>query len=373
MPNRRFLARPLIWGAYVVIVLEFLFMISPFALYFYSSYGPALNVLHRWPATTWLTGFFLPHFSHSETAWLGWTKPAGFFLAGLGLLWFLAGAVQIYGAKLFRRREVTGGLYRFSRHPQYTALAVLGLGVVLIWPRFLVLVAYVTMLVLYGLLARWEEERCLEKYGEGYRVYMERTGRFMPKAFTGWIPMPRVRVRAAALPVIWLAAVVLAVLLGMGLREASLSRISASWQERQAVLSPAVLDEAELVGAYELASSAPEVAAASEARGGEAWLVYVVPESWYLADLPLHGWFELADDKRSGHITPADFDRTRYKVLITQPRTHRPDASGRDIVRSAYGREALFRVHVDLAGAQVIAVEAPPSHVVWGDIPTPLF
>ncbi len=44
MPNRRFLARPLIWGAYVVIVLEFLFMISPFALYFYSSYGPALNV-----------------------------------------------------------------------------------------------------------------------------------------------------------------------------------------------------------------------------------------------------------------------------------------------------------------------------------------
>ena len=99
MPNRRSLARPLIWLAYVVIVLEFLFMISPFALYFYSSYGPALNVLHRWPATSWLTGFFLPHFSHSESVWLGWTKPAGFLLAGFGLLWFLAGAVQIYGAR----------------------------------------------------------------------------------------------------------------------------------------------------------------------------------------------------------------------------------------------------------------------------------
>jgi protein-S-isoprenylcysteine O-methyltransferase Ste14 len=373
MSSRRTLARPLIWGAYVVIVLEFLFMISPFALYFYSSYGPALNVLHRSPATSWLTGFFLPHFSYSETAWLGWTKPAGFLLAGFGLLWFLAGAVQIYGAKLLKRREVTGGLYRFSRHPQYTALAVLGLGVVLIWPRFLVLVAYVTMLVLYVLLARWEEDLCLEKYGDGYRKYMNRTGRFLPHALTAWIPLPRVRVRAAVLPGIWLAAVALAVLVGLGLREASLSRISASWQERQAILSPAVLAESELLGAYALASRAPEVSAARAASRDEAWLVYVVPESWYLADLPLHGWFELADDKRSGHITPADFDRDRYKVLITRPRTHRRDAVGRGIVRSAYGRDPLFRVHVDLAGGEVIAVETPPSHVVWGDIPTPLF
>ncbi len=59
MSNSRFLARPLILGVYLLIGLAFLFMISPFALYFYSSYGPVLNLLHRWPATSWLTGFFL--------------------------------------------------------------------------------------------------------------------------------------------------------------------------------------------------------------------------------------------------------------------------------------------------------------------------
>ena len=37
-------------------------------------------------------------------------------------------------------------------------LAVLGLGTVLIWPRFLVLVSFVVMLCLYDLLARWEDD-----------------------------------------------------------------------------------------------------------------------------------------------------------------------------------------------------------------------
>ena len=86
MSSYRKVVRPAVWAFYLIIVLEFLFMISPFALYFYSSYGPTLNVLHLWPATAWLTGFFLPHFSHTGSAWLGLTKPLGFALAGGGLL-----------------------------------------------------------------------------------------------------------------------------------------------------------------------------------------------------------------------------------------------------------------------------------------------
>ena len=35
-----------LWTFYAVMVLEILFMISPAALYFYSAYGPALNLLH---------------------------------------------------------------------------------------------------------------------------------------------------------------------------------------------------------------------------------------------------------------------------------------------------------------------------------------
>ena len=46
---------------YLLIELEIIIMISLFAAYFYAGYGPLLNTLYAFPATAWLTGFFLPH------------------------------------------------------------------------------------------------------------------------------------------------------------------------------------------------------------------------------------------------------------------------------------------------------------------------
>ena len=100
MSRKRKYLKPAVWAFYIVVVLEFLFMISPFALHFYSAYGPALNVFLSSPATSWLTGFFLPHFSATTSPVLNGLKGVGFLLAALGLLVFLVAAVQIYGGKL---------------------------------------------------------------------------------------------------------------------------------------------------------------------------------------------------------------------------------------------------------------------------------
>src|SRR6266498_252333 len=103
------LFRPAVWIVYLVIVFEILFMISPFALHFYSAYGPTLNVLHRSPSTAWLTQFFLPHFSETSSPLLNSLPGLGGVLMAAGAVLFLAGAVPIYWAKLRRRGAVTGG------------------------------------------------------------------------------------------------------------------------------------------------------------------------------------------------------------------------------------------------------------------------
>ena len=54
----KWLLKPAAWGFYFIVVFEILFMSSPIALYFYSAYGPALNLFHRSPATAWLTQFW---------------------------------------------------------------------------------------------------------------------------------------------------------------------------------------------------------------------------------------------------------------------------------------------------------------------------
>jgi protein-S-isoprenylcysteine O-methyltransferase Ste14 len=376
MSGKRRLLIPAVWAFYLVIVLEFLFMISPLALHFYASYGPILNLLHKTPWTAWLTGFFLPHFSTTTSPLLNALKPLGFLLALVGLLLFLMGAIQVYGSKLFRRGAVTGGLYLFVRHPQYLALAILGLGVTLIWPRFFVLLSYLVMLALYGVLARWEEARCVEKYGESYRAYQRRTGRFIPRLISETLPgrrepggddtMGRTLLRFGVIAVV-------AIAVGFALREYTLLRITARYTDRVVILSPALLSDAELEAAYRLAADDPRTRQLLTSRWPAApLLAYVVPGEWYLPDLPLHSEEEIRRE-RGGHGTPGDFNRTRYKVLFTRARTHLTDAKGKDVVRWAYGRDPVTIVWVDLEAGEVLRHEEPPRYVIWGDIPTPLF
>ena len=361
---------PAAWVLYVAIVLEILFMISPFGLYYYSAYGPSLNLLHHFAATSWLTAFFLPHFSETTIPLLTAVHDIGFWLIAAGLTLFVAGFTQIYGAKLRGRAVVTGGLYALTRHPQYIALAILGLGTLLVWPRFLVLVMYVTMLFLYVLLSRWEEAQCLALHEEQYRSYQRRTG---PLARLGnRLPalLPRAGgARLAAGFALYALAMVATVTVALRIQSWSLRHVSALYFDNTAALSPALLSEEEMKAAVGTAISSPEVRARIDAGvRGAPLLAHVVPSEWELPDLPISP----PDQLHGGHHTPA-FDRQRYKVLFSRARTHRPGDRGADIVTHAYGLDPIVVVDVDTGRREITGVEAPPRSVRWGDIPTPLF
>lgn len=368
MSTRHSVLRPTVWVLYAVVVLEFLFMISPFALHFYSAYGGPLNLLTGSPATAWMTWFFLPHFSITTSSAVNALKPIGFLLTGLGLILFLVGAFQVYGAKLFRRGMVRGGLYRIVRHPQYLSLAVLGLGVSLIWPRYLVLVSFVTMMFLYYALARWEERDCRERFGSDYREYQSRTGMILPR-------LGRFSRREGAEPVGWrrgtltYAVTLGIVLLAAGLgRSFSLTHVTGFFEDETAVLSPAVVSEDVLVQAYRLALESSEGAAIAAAES--RLLVYVVPLGWFVPDLPLHTEEEIRATG-GGHGTTSTTGHL-YRVLLARPRLHNQEAQGRDIVLRAHGLEPLGVARVDLAARRLVGWDETPDHVIWGDIPTPL-
>lgn len=366
--------KPAVWLVYIVIVFEILFMISPFALYFYAGYAPFLNFLGRSPATAWLDRFFLPHFSHTSSPALNVLEVLGPVIFFVGLIMFAIGFLQVYGAKFFRRGQtVTGGLYRWIRHPQYLAVAVMGLGVLLVWPRILVLVGYVTMLFLYYFLARHEERRCLARYGESYRGYLERTGMFFPRSWFGWVPnwLPeRGWPRGLTLVGLYLALVGGAVLVGFWLQSYSLGHISSFATADLAVLSPAQLPSSRLEEAVNLSLADTEVAESLAVHGygeGEKFLAYAVPIKWRLPDLPME------TQPRGGHYTPRDFDPDKLKVLFTRVVLHDRGAQGLDIVKRAVKRETIVLVKLNLASGTVESREKAPATVRWGDVPTPYF
>ncbi len=199
-------------------------MISPFAFFFYSVFNPIFHWLDRFAATRWLTTFFLPHMVLPPTLLLQSIRILGSVLFVAGMVTFVICALQVYLGKIFKWGVASHGLYRFVRHPQYLALGAWGVGVSILWSRFIVLASLSVMFVLYYYLARNEEARMRLLYGEAYEAYERRTGRFFPRSIerafarlTRLLPTPLTS--GVAVP-IWIVGIVIG--LGFACREVTL-------------------------------------------------------------------------------------------------------------------------------------------------------
>ncbi|HEX6261759.1 MAG TPA: isoprenylcysteine carboxylmethyltransferase family protein, partial [Actinomycetota bacterium] len=114
--------------------------------------------------------------------------------AGGLALWMLGVAVLLWASWVMKRylavdglaeehELVTHGPYRYLRHPVYVSFAAIAIGTALVFRSFIVLGLSVVLMAT----GRWwadAEERLLaspEAFGDAYRTYAVRTGRFLPR------------------------------------------------------------------------------------------------------------------------------------------------------------------------------------------------
>ena len=165
---------------YFVIGLEILIMISPFAGFFYSIFNPFLLEIAKYPETKWLSAFFLPHMVLPPDDLLKFIRIMGSVLFVSGIAVFITCAIQVYANKFTKKGVALKGLYSFIRHPQYAGLGIAGIGLSILWPRFLVVVLWLVMILIYYFLAKDEEGRMLKEHEITYGKYMETSGMFLP-------------------------------------------------------------------------------------------------------------------------------------------------------------------------------------------------
>ena len=75
---------------------------------------------------------------------------------------------------------VTGGIYRYVRHPQYLGLIVVTIGLLIQWPTIITLVMWPVLAVMYYRLAKKEENEAFLAFGERYEEYKRQTPMFFP-------------------------------------------------------------------------------------------------------------------------------------------------------------------------------------------------
>lgn len=93
----------------------------------------------------------------------------------------ILGWKEIY-ARRSRGRLVTGGIYRYVRHPQYTGIILISLSWLFAWPTLPTLVMWPVLAYAYYRLARKEERMMAERFGKDFASYKSRVPMFLP----GW-------------------------------------------------------------------------------------------------------------------------------------------------------------------------------------------
>ena len=122
--------------------------------------------------------------------------PFGSTLQALGLAVVSSGVIVFVWSVVARGRYsvawempedqqlVTGGPYRYVRHPSYLGYLLMFSGLFLVWLNLIALAPMVGTPG-YVALAKPEEELLMSRFGQRYREYMRSTGRFIPRIGRG--------------------------------------------------------------------------------------------------------------------------------------------------------------------------------------------
>jgi len=116
--------------------------------------------------------------------WLRWTGVGVFVMAGGLLIWTFRSLGKNLTDTVVTRSEhtlVTSGPYALVRHPFYDTAALGAMAISLMAANWFILLTGFLVVALLIVRTKTEEEKLLVRFGDSYREYVERTGRFFPR------------------------------------------------------------------------------------------------------------------------------------------------------------------------------------------------
>ena len=119
-----------------------------------------------------------------------WVALSGGSMYAWGLVMLVSWAVIIGGLVIMGKgwkqihkangEMVTSGLYRLVRHPQYSGLFLIMVGLLIQWPTIITAAMWPILMLMYYRLARREEREMEMKFEPKYTEYKQRVPMFIP-------------------------------------------------------------------------------------------------------------------------------------------------------------------------------------------------
>lgn len=121
-------------------------------------------------------------------SWVRWIGVATGALCSLLMYWTLSSLGKNLTDTVVTRADaflVTHGPYHWVRHPFYVTAALLMASVTVLTANWMIGLSSVLVLAMLAVRTPKEEEMLIERFGQSYRDYMARTGRFVPRLTRG--------------------------------------------------------------------------------------------------------------------------------------------------------------------------------------------
>lgn len=118
--------------------------------------------------------------------WVRWLGVGMGLLSTLGIYWLFSSIGSGITPTSATRREhklVTHGIYHYIRHPLYTFGSSMFVAFGMMADSWIIAALGILTFILMAIRTPKEEANLIEKFGDEYREYMKRTGRFLPKLF----------------------------------------------------------------------------------------------------------------------------------------------------------------------------------------------
>jgi hypothetical protein len=273
----------------------------------------------------------------------------------------------------------------------------------ILWPRFLSIVLWVVMVVLYYLLAKDEERRMVKQFGEQYRQHMARTGAFVPRpceSILDRIPFLRSKVLRPGLSLVLLAVITIGG--AFALRAYTIARLPL-WSEGR-VTALAILPSDTMMLEHRMADilELPEVHARLGRVSGPV-LVYAVPPQYVMQgmiadtgpqwrlyqhhgtlamiiDWVFHpfrhlqgGHMMMHHDMGAGAVSETAPDSVVRRLIFLRIDSSRSIGNAGLLFGINVHRIPLFFADVDVHALSVLRLSTLGPGTGWGRVPPPMF
>jgi len=232
---------------------------------------------------------------------------------------------------------------------------------------------FISLLFVYYLLARAEENECARKFGDSYLKYKKSTFMFFPVkiTFIKYIPAKRWQ-RISMLSGLFIIVIISAVQIADFFKQKSIDALYLKYHDETGIfLSVFEKNDRQFSQIIDLVNPTNIHYSKSANYEQESFINYILPEDMYISEIPMY-----KPEDAPNHIFSHQYSVQNLKVIVTKAKLKEEieNQDYKSILLNALSLNPIAEIHIDLFKMKISETRPlTQKNIRYKNIPEPIF